>query len=213
MNAAPKGAAAGTHLRIAQETLFVSPTAAGTRIVSLGFPNEKQMSVAIKAVLDLIPEGDDAAKAAKAAAKEGLVKAIRANEPCLSIGVDPATGHPNSQDWALLSAHPDAVDGKRLVVGGSYRRLKTGTRGQYWQTVCRTPKALIDAAMRLMGYAPTPAPKPVYGNPGGNTWQPAGAPLSSYAVAPGFVPQGPQGGETDSAVEDVSGAEDFGLGT
>lgn len=213
MQTVPKGAAAGATLRIAQETLLVTPAAVGTRIVPIGFPNEKALSVAIAAILALIPEGDDAQKAAKDAAKKGLVEAVRANEPCISIGIDPATGHPNSQDWALLSAHPDKVDGKRLILGGAYRRLRSGQRGQYWQTVTRTPSALINAAMRAMGYQPTPAPKPVYGNPGGNAWSPAGQQQFAYpGQVPGFAPQGPQG-DADGSIEDVSGGDDFGLHT
>lgn len=211
MNVTPKNPKAG-GLRVAQETLL-APEGGQTRIVSIGFPNESALTAGIKAMLDLIPEGTEEQKAAKEAAKKAIVEGIRANEPCISIGVDPNTGHPNSQDWALLSAHPDRVGGRRVVLGGAYRRLRTGARGQYWQNVVRTPTAIIAAVMKALGYQPTPAPRPVYGNPGGGQYVPAGQQAFYPQSAPGFVPQGGQGEEGTVHEDTGAGQDDFGLHT
>lgn len=163
------------------------------RIVAIGFPKQKALIAALTAAMALAPEDTDEAKTKKEAARKGLLDAVKDNEPCLSLGIDPNTGLVNSQDWAILAGHPDRL-GRTVVLGGAYKRLRQGQRGQYVQTVVRTPYPIINGILRILGIAPTQAPRPTYGNPGGTGF--AGA----YGNQGGMQPAGGMGGGQESSV-------------
>lgn len=188
----------------------VSSATAKNRIMSIGFPKQSALEKALSDVLALVPEETEEQKAAKKAAKIAMIEAVRDNEPVISFKTDEA-GNPDSQDWALLAAHPDRI-GKVIIYGGGYQTLEQGARGgNYIKQHVRAPKAIIEAVMNAMGYKPSPT---LYQRTRGQ--QPAfqgysgTQPLPQQVGPQGYQPVGTTQPGTPEA-PDRDNAEDFGF--